>query len=303
MNTESRKYSGRVINSEDIEIIKETIAMYPKLSQKELASTICENIGWIMPSGQPKRTQCVQFLRMLEEEGEIQLPALQTRGTNGNRSIGKSIANAKDEEWMETTPVETCGQITLEIANAGKELKRWRTYVSCFHQLGDSNTYGNRICYILRSQGRELACLQFSAASWALAPREAWIGWTAKDKKARLHLVVNNSRMLILPWVHVKNLASRILSLAAKQVKKDWLREFCYEPVLLETFVDTQYKGTIYKAANWSYLGETQGRGRNDRYNQRALTRKAIYAYPLCRDFRAILRGEKPCREVNPDER
>jgi len=89
--------------------------------------------------------------------------------------------------------------------------------------------------------------------------------------------------------------------MAARRIQGDWLEDYCYAPVLLETFVDVAlYKGTSYKAANWIYLGETQGRGRNDRHTERALTRKAIYMYPLQRDFRAVLKGEKPWKAVEP---
>jgi hypothetical protein len=136
-----------------------------------------------------------------------------------------------------------------------------------------------------------------------LSSRDEWIGWSIEDKKQRLHLIVNNSRFLVLPWVKVKNLASKILAVAIKQIQEDWLREYCYAPVLLETFVDTaHFAGTCYKASNWIYLGETQGRGRMDRYSKAGLSCKAIYMYPLQKDFKDCLKGVKPYRMVNPDE-
>jgi hypothetical protein len=155
--------------------------------------------------------------------------------------------------------------------------------------------------YFVTSDGVDLGCMLFSASSWALAPREDWIGWTLEDRKARLHLVVNNSRFLLLPWVRVRNLASRALSLAARQLQGDWLEEYLYAPVLLETFIDATHTGACYKASNWIYLGETQGRGRNDRDHGKRLSRKSIYVLPLQRDFRAVLKGEKPCKAVDPD--
>jgi hypothetical protein len=169
--------------------------------------------------------------------------------------------------------------------------------------LGHSEGYGARLKYFIQTEGKDIGCLQFTASAWALSARDKWIGWTEKDKKARLHLVINNSRFLVLPWVHVNNLGSRVLSLAARQIQKDWLRVYYYVPVMLESFVDTAYyQGTSYKAANWVYLGHTQGRGRNDRYEERLLTKKAIYVYPLEKKFREILKGELPCKVVCPDE-
>ncbi|MDD4297687.1 MAG: DUF4338 domain-containing protein [Ruminiclostridium sp.] len=103
--------------------------------------------------------------------------------------------------------------------------------------------------------------------------------------------------------MHIRNLASKALSLSAKQIQEDWLREYCYAPVLLETFVDlSHFKGTCYKASNWMYLGETKGRGRNDKNKEYALSKKAIFMYPLQDNFKEVLMGEKPYKVVNPDE-
>jgi hypothetical protein len=142
--------------------------------------------------------------------------------------------------------------------------------------------------------------MQFSASAWSLEERDKWIGWTREDKKVRLHLIINNSRFLIFPWVHIKNLASKALSLAAKQIQEDFLRKYCYAPVLLETFVDTEkYQGISYKAANWIYLGKTKGSGRSGRKKD-ILSRKSIFVYPLQDDFKECLKGEKPYKVVAP---
>jgi hypothetical protein len=102
--------------------------------------------------------------------------------------------------------------------------------------------------------------------------------------------VLNNARFLLLPWVEVKNLASKVLSLAAAQVSEDFLARYGERVVLLETLVQRpRYQGTCYRAANWRYVGETVGRGKCDRQHRLALPRKAVYVYPLAADFRAAL--------------
>lgn len=296
-----REFSGRKFTTDDLSLIIETTKMYPKLSQKELASTVCELINWQTPNGKPKRVQCVSFLRQLELEGLISLPALRVKINRG--AIGPKAASIRHTlEEANQIEITSCGAIKLEIARPGETMARWREYVATYHILGDPSVAGSQIRYMITSEGRDLGCLLFSASSWALAPREEWIGWTLEDKKSRLHLILNNSRFLLLPWIRVRYLASRALAIAARQIQRDWLEEYCYAPVLLETFVDAPYKGTSYKASNWIYLGETQGRGRNDRYNERLLTQKAIFVLPLQRDFRAILTGEKPYKAVNPDD-
>jgi hypothetical protein len=296
-----RGFSGREFTAEDITLIIETIKMYPKLPLYELASTICVLLGWQTPAGRAKRVQCAGFLRQLELEGMIKLPAInEKRAAAGRASIIKNRACGTATTLASQSEVTECGGIKLTIVRPGKEMMRWREYMDNYHMLGDKRVFGSQIRYMITSEGQDLGCLLFSGSSWALAPREKWISWTDSEKKKHLHLIVNNSRFLLLPWVRVRNLASRVLSRASKQIQGDWLNEYCYAPVLMETFVEPPYKGTSYKAANWVYLGDTQGRGRNDRHHERALTRKAIFAYPLQRNFREVLIGRKLWKAVEP---
>lgn len=298
-----RVFSGRAFSSEDIELIKWTRNKYQKLSLSEFAKTICEFLDWTTPSGKAKEIQCRKFLEILESEGVLILPEKSTRGQNRRKRIPSEITLNVISNAEINGSVKDFEPITLEIARSGANLKHWRDYVDKYHMLGDKSVFGCRLQYFIKSGDTELGCMQFSASSWALQEREKWIGWTVDDRKSRLNLIINNSRYLIFPWVHIKYLASKALSLAAKQIQKDWIREYFYAPVLLETFVDLKYfKGTCYKAANWKYIGETKGRGRMDRNRENALSKKAIFMYPLQHDFKAILKGEKPFEAVNPDE-
>jgi hypothetical protein len=296
-----RVFSGKAFSLEEMRTIRWTISTYPRLSRRELAATICESIGWLSQSSKPKLAQCMKFLAMLESEGAVKLPA---KGKQGNRRAREdaSATEAAGKTAEFRPDIVACGPVTLKIARRGSEYARWRKYVSEYHTLGMPGMYGAQLRYFVVSEGIELGCMLFSASSWALSEREEWIGWGSDDRKTRLHLIVNNSRFLIFPWVRVRNLASRALSLAARRIQEDWLKEYCYAPVLLETFVDTsRYAGTCYKAANWEYIGETKGRGRMDRHTERALSVKAIYMHPLQRDFREVLRGEKPAKAVTPE--
>lgn len=293
-------FSERDFTSEDIDLIKWTRKRYPQLSRTELARTICEFLGWTTPAGKAKTPQCIAFLLTLEEAELIKLPALDV-SKRGLRNPTLPDFN------IDTTPIagelKDLLPIHLEIARTGINLKLWKRYISDYHMLGNKQVYGAQLAYFIKSNEIILGCLQFSASSWALGSRDKWIGWKVQDRKQRLHLIVNNNRYLILPWVNVKNLASKVLSMAIKQLQDDWLREYCYAPVLLESFVDTShFAGTCYKASNWLYLGETQGRGRIDTKREYSLSRKAIFMYPLQKDFKDCLKGIKPCKTVNPDD-
>jgi hypothetical protein len=299
--TKSWEFSGRLFTEEDIELIKEVRALFPKLSLTELAKTVCELTGWVQANGKPKATQGIRFLSKLAEDGVLTLPALDEKKSAKLKGKAKD-GTLKDVSWMDTSEVSECGPVRLEIVRPGDRMRQWRTYMSRYHQLGDPVVQGSQMRYAIQAEdGRDLGCMLFSASAWSLAPRDEWIGWDPPVRKARLHLVVNQSRFLLFPWVRVSCLASRSLSMAAKRIQADWLEAYCFAPVLMETFVDSSlYKGTSYKAANWICLGETQGRGRNDRRHEQAETRKAIYVYPLQRDFRAVLKGEKPGKAVEP---
>jgi hypothetical protein len=156
-----------------------------------------------------------------------------------------------------------------------------------------SQSVGPHLGYFIVSQPRQhrLGCLLFSAsAAWALAPRDRWIGWDHKHRKKLLYLVLSNDRFLIFPWVDVPNLASHALSLATRQIGDDWMRVFGYRPVLIETFVDpTAFAGTCYWAANWQFLGHTQGRGRRAPDHQCRTSKKEIFVYPLQSDWQQCL--------------
>jgi hypothetical protein len=135
-----------------------------------------------------------------------------------------------------------------------------------------------------------------------MAVRDHWIGRTDEKRLRNLQLVVNNSRFLILPWVRIRNLASTVLSLCARQLPTDWERLYGYRPLLLETLVDAQFRGTSHKASNWTYLGETRGRGRMDQYHAahgRAVKR---YIYPLCRDVQHLLAQDSAPRWISREE-
>ncbi len=285
--------SGRYFTVQELFEIQETIRLFPELSRTELAKTICENLGWVTPVGRYKTSSCQQLLEKLEGRGLITLPPkreYQINNEKGGIIFGPTTAPAPliegqvtDLEPLEVLPVKS-----------RDELRLWNEYVHRYHGLGYKRPFGaHQRYYIVSGDEQKLGCLLFAAAAWALQVRDEWIGWAEVDRSLRLNLIINNTRLLIFPWVRVKNLASKTLSLAAKRIGFDWQERYGYSPVLLETFVDPEkYRGTCYKAANWIFLGQTAGRGRTERHNKRPFTRKHIYVYPLCRDFRSILCGK-----------
>ena len=158
------------------------------------------------------------------------------------------------------------------------------------HPQGAGPLVGRQLRYLVGSEHGWLGAFGFAAPSLRLAPRDKWIGWDAEQRRAQLHGVVGMNRFLIRPSVHCHNLASRLLSMGLERLKVDFQRRYHYSPLLVESFLDkSRFSGVIYRAANWILVGQSQGRGRQERFNKREKTIKDIYVYPLAKDFRQQL--------------
>jgi hypothetical protein len=171
------------------------------------------------------------------------------------------------------------------------EEQRYQELMQKHHYLGSLPKISETLWYVALCSGQWVALLSFSASALKCAARDRWIGWNFRLQYDRLKLIVNNSRFLILPDWHLPNLGSRILSLCQRRLDRDWQKAFGHPVVLLETFVDPQrFQGTVYKAANWLYVGETKGfRRTRHGYTATAQSPKMVFIKPLQADARALL--------------
>ena len=187
----------------------------------------------------------------------------------------------------------------LTPVTAPAESSLWHELIDRYHYLGRTQSAGTQCRYLAYDGDRLLGALGFGAAAWTLAARDRYIGWNDSERQAHLHLVVQNRRLLVLPWVSVRGLASSLLALVARRLPEDWQQRAAYRPVLLETFVEHgRFRGTSYAAANWVQVGQTRGRGRNDRYKQGGKPIRDISLFPLDPHFRALLTAG---RLLSPD--
>lgn len=153
-------------------------------------------------------------------------------------------------------------EIQLLLERAQKD--RWNRLVIEEHYLESAALVGEQLRYAVSYQGQWLALLGWSAAAWHLQGREAWIGWSAEQRRGRLHLLAQNSRFVILAdRAELPNLGTRAMKLCLDRLSEDWLAQYGHPIVAVESFVDGQlFRGTIYKASNWTMLGPTAGFGR-----------------------------------------
>src|SRR3990172_2386010 len=283
--------SGRQFTAQEIRDIQETVREFPLLPWTELVETICEHLSWVTPRGENKVASCAKALEKLERLGLLKLPVKRLH----QRSRQWIEVGTRTQAQAEVSgPLADLEPIVLEPVMCKSAIGLWNEYVERYHPLGYKQPFGaHQRYFIVSGTGTRLGCLLFASSAWALAERDAWIGWSETDRAQRLNWVLNNTRFLVFPWVRVNNLASKALSLAVQRIGRDWQERYGYQPVLLETFVDAgRYIGTCYKAANWIRLGLTRGRGRMDRHTRYLSTPKVIYVYPLVAEFRAFLCGQ-----------
>ena len=158
----------------------------------------------------------------------------------------------------------------------------WDALMDKHHYLGFKSLVGRSIRYVAEVHNHWVALLGWASAALKCTVRDAWIGWPQAIQWQRLHLIANNSRFLILPHIHIPNLASKILSLNLKRLSSDWQSIHGHQLLLAETFVDAaRFAGTCYQAANWICLGQTRGFGKCAQNYYHHGQPKAVFVRPL----------------------
>ena len=288
------KYRKRTGSAEDIKIINDTISKNPSISRRALSVKFCKKVGWTQANGGLKDMVARGYMLTLARAGYIALPAKKQNPANPLASRKKPCIVDIDKTELSADLKQLLPLKFVQVRRTGLE-KLFNSLVEQYHYLGYVQPVGEHLKYIVYAAGRAVACLAFSSAARHIGPRDKFIGWDQKIRKQNIHLICYNTRFLILPWINVKYLASHILSRIAKVISSDWERLYNHQVYYIETFVDRQrFSGTCYRAANWIYLGDTKGLGKDSRDKIPNRTVKAIYGYPLTRDFRKVLLKGNP---------
>ncbi|MEW5952777.1 MAG: DUF4338 domain-containing protein [Bacillota bacterium] len=285
------RYCGRDFTSAELDLIRSIIARpqeYP--TRAAIARAVCESLTWVRPDGQPKLMSARVALLRMHRNGLFELPP--PRGGNGNGRLSPQLTPASDPGPLITGTRRDLGALTLLRVAGRKDSRLWNELIARYHYLGYTPLPGAQIRYLIKNETHLLGAIGMGAAAWKVAPRDQFIGWTPARREQNLHLVINQARFLILPWVQVKNLASSLLSLLTTQVVSDWEELYAYRPVLMETFVEQgRFRGTCYRAANWIRVGQTQGRGKLDTHKLKNKPIKDVFLFPLDKNFRQVLTG------------
>lgn len=290
---EQIKYQGRVATSEEIEFIRSLIADNPDESRRSLSKKLCEAWNWVQPNGRLRDMMCRGFMLQLHRAGLITLPEKKFTPNNPLSGGRKKPERVEVDQSPITGSVKELRPLEVRQVRWTDQEVLYAGLIEQHHYLGYCHPIGEHLKYVVFAHDRPVACFAFSSAPRHIGCRDRFIGWDQEQRKKNLHLMAYNTRFLLLPWVQVRFLASHLLGRMARVAAADWQRIYNHPIYFLETFVDTsRFVGSAYLAANWIFLGQTTGRGKNDQTNKPNRSIKAVWGYPLCADFRACLCGD-----------
>lgn len=281
------RYCAREFTPSEIADIRAVIASGEHPTRAAVAREVCRRLNWRKPDDGLKQSSCRTALSRMERDGLLRLPP---RMRGQSRAYTPTRTAAGDPGPLLEGPRGDLGRLRIVRVRPGDDSHLWNEVIARHHYLGYRPLVGAQLRYLVYAEQRLLAALGFAAAAWRVLDRDDFIGWNDAQRVARLHLIVNNSRFLIMPSVRVRMLASSLLAQVTRQLPADWESAYGYRPVLLESFVECdRFSGTSYRGANWTFIGETTGRGKFDRYKTNIKIFKSIWIYPLHRRFRETL--------------
>lgn len=284
-------YRGKTITAEDAAFIQTLIDQNPHDSRRRLSVKLCQTWNWTQANGALRDMVCRGLMLALHRAGHIKLPEKKASPNNplANRRAPEKITIDKRPIEKKLSSIKPLAFIPVRRSPAEK---LFNSLLAEYHYLGYTQPVGEQLKYIVYAQSRPIACLAWSSAARHIGCRDRFIGWNQSLRKANLHLMAYNSRFLVLPWVRVAHLASHILGRISRILPKDWQGVYRHPIYYLETFVDKdRFAGTCYKAANWLYLGDTTGRGKDDKTHRANRSIKAVWGYPLKKNFKEYLNG------------
>jgi hypothetical protein len=281
---------GRVITADELQLIKDLIEQHWAKGRSFISQELCRIWDWRQPNGVYKDQVCRILLRQLERRDLIKLPPRIAGSTNKNRryyvvpdpppSFPQHALKGKLKEFP---------SVRLKMVRRTAEEGLWNYFVYRYHYQSYKIIVGAHLKYMAFIEDVPIACLAWCSSVFRIRCRDQFVGWSQEAKNHNIRFVVNNSRFLILPWIRLRNLASHLLALCARELSIDWQSFYGHPLYLLESFVEAgRFQGTCYRAANWMWLGQTKGYAKKERFHYHG-RKKDVYVYPLIDDYRERL--------------
>jgi hypothetical protein len=283
------RYRGRIVKESDLVLIRSLIQEHPAASRRMLSQKLCQAWNWVQANGAACDMVCRGLMLALDRAGHITLPAVKGKPPNP-----LAVRRKPHCPEVNTSPIECrlkdLGPLEFRLVRRTTDEVVFNGLIEHYHYLRYTQPVGEQIKYTIYSTGRPLACVAWSSAARHLGPRDRFIGWSPEARRRNIRFIAYQSRYLILPWVRVPHLASHILGRMAQMLPRDWERIYGHTIYYLETFTDpARWRGTCYRAANWTAVGLTTGRGKASNGHRPNRSLKEVWAYPLSKDFRRRL--------------
>jgi hypothetical protein len=283
------QYRGRQVTPQDAAFIQELIHSNPGMSRWALSKKLCEAWNWVQPNGSPRDMVCRGLMLALHRAGHIELPPARHAPVNTRILRPKPLPVETDRTPLRCRLADL-GPLTFLQVRRRPEEPLFDSLIEMHHYLGYTRPVGEHLKYLVFSRERPVACFAWSSAPRHLGPRDGYIGWSADQRRRNIRFVAYNTRFLIPPWVEVPHLASHLLGRMAKMLSGEWEKVYGHPVHFAETFVDpARNRGTCYYAANWTFMGRTTGRGKDDHTNKVNRSIKDVLGLPLTRRFRHLL--------------
>jgi hypothetical protein len=282
-------YRHRVITDDDVVFIRKLITEHPGLSRRGLSKKLCEAWHWVQANGALRDMVCRGLMLMLHREGLIELPPVRRLQRNPLVDRHQPALVSVDETALQMSLAEL-GPLAVRQVRRMPDEALFNSLLKHHHYLGYTQPVGEHLKYLVYAQARPIACVAWCSAPRHLGSRDRFIGWGPAARLQNIGLLAYNTRFLILPWVRVPHLASHILGRMARMLSVDWQRVYGHPIYFVETFIDPQrFRGTCYRAANWTVLGTTTGRGKDAPTRQANRSIKQVLGLALVGDFRQRL--------------
>lgn len=278
----------RKITESDLEVIQTTVNEHWDNGRTYISRVLCEKWNWYQHNGRLKDMACREVLLTLHRKGLISLPP--SRHIPNNKNRNKSIPVVDIDQSPLVGKLSELGPVRLKLVRHSELEPLYNSLVHYYHYLGYKQIVGAHLKYMAFIDERPVACLGWGSAAWRVESRDDFIGWDKPTKDEHLHFIANNTRFLILPWIFLKCLASKVLALNARRICEDWLNIYNHPLYMLETFVEKdRFQGTCYKASNWTCVGQTVGTSKRGNSHFEHGSIKDVFLYPLRKDFRKKL--------------
>ncbi len=282
-------YRGRQISQEDAASIPELIDAHPSLSRRRLSVKLCELWDWYQANGAPRDMVCRSLMLALHRAGHIELPAVRCQPNNPLAKRRKPKRIAIDSTAIEMD-LKSLGSLTIEQVRRTPNESLLNSLLEMHHYLGYTQPVGEQLKYMVFAGERPVACFTWSSAARHLRPRDRFIGWSKEERQHNIRFIAYNSRFLIMPWVKVPHLASHLLGRILRRLSDDWNEAYGHPVHFAETFIHPEkFRGTCYLAANWTLMGQTTGRGKDDLTHRQNRPIKDVLGYPLTKKFRKLM--------------